>query len=161
MDHRHLKVREREFGIERERATRCAQTVLTPRRMSQPECVTPVGRLDGHCTTSRHECLFGFPTAHQNQGQCRLRFSEGVVQFRGVSCVCECLIQQTAVRLVVRSSRLAPSELGTREAQYASAYRGSAATAFWKSAIAFGISSTSRASSLTHPSVNARYASRL
>ena len=66
VNHRHLKVRERKVGIQRERVVGRAQPFVAPRRVTQPEEMTPVRRVERNGPAGGRHRLRRLPRADKH-----------------------------------------------------------------------------------------------
>ena len=61
MDHRRLEMGEREIGVEGKRVRRGSQALVSPRRVSEPEEMPPVGRFECDRPPGRPAPPLSFP----------------------------------------------------------------------------------------------------
>ncbi len=122
VDHRDLEVREREVGIERQRLGMRPQPLVAPRRVSQPEVMRPVRRIERHRAPARRARFLDAVRAHQNERECRVRVGQlGIERHRLTRRVHRAPQQrrvrrvQIARRFVGPEQRVGEADVGRRE----------------------------------------------
>ena len=120
VNHRHLKVRECEIGIERQHIVGRAQPLLSPGGMTQPEKVTPVGGFECYGPAGAGDGFRCFPGADEHEAERGMCFGERIVEPDGPPRMVDGVRQQRLLRNGIRASRFVRGKLSagqTRQRQ--------------------------------------------
>ncbi len=115
VNHRHLKVREGEIGIQRQRVICGSKTFVAPGGVTESEKMPPIRRFKSDGPACDLDGLLRLPSADEQQRQRRIGVSQRVVERDGSSRVMDGALQQVLGWRVVGACHFIGRELGARE----------------------------------------------